>query len=123
MPRPTAVSFVSDRFDLTWPAGADPNSSPPWGKDCAEFIAEKLPRHGILVPTEEPEEEDGGWYFRVEINTSKLMVSVNWWPVGSKPERNIWVVQVRPWPSLLPAFLGKTSDQACKRSVTPSTES
>ena len=108
----TAVSFVSDRFDLTWPEGADPGASPPWGKDCATFIAEHLPRLGVQVAPGEPDEQDGGWYFKVRSATgSKLMVFVSWWPVGSKPERNIWVVQVRAWPSLVPTFLRKTSDQ------------
>jgi hypothetical protein len=109
----TVVSFVTGKFDLSWPKGADPALAPPWGKDCAAFLAQQLPRFGLRVPSPEPDEQEGGWYLKVaSASGAELMVFVSWWPVGSKPERNLWVVQVRPWPSFLPAFLRrKVSDE------------
>jgi hypothetical protein len=111
MALPNPVIFQTDRFDLTWPA--DPDSAPPWGRDCAMFFAERFPRYGVRTVDPEPDHQEGGWCVQVEAPSGvQLMVFVSWCPVGPKPSTDFWSVQVWPWPSLVPMFLRrKPSDQ------------
>jgi hypothetical protein len=112
----TAVAFLTDQFDTTWPKEAE--DPPSWGQDCAAFFVRHLPRYGVQVPTPDPEEQEGGWYLRlVAASGRELMFFVRLWPVGIDPERQFWVIQVLPWPSLIPSFLRRRASEEDYRAV------
>jgi len=91
---PTALLFRSDRFDLSWPKEVEPKEGDPWGKDCASFLGERLPKAGVHVPDPEPYWGEGGWYLDVEVQGARFNLFVLWWPVG-KPPKDYWTIQIR----------------------------
>jgi len=111
---PTALLFRSDHFDLSWPKNVEPKEGDPWGKDCAAFLAERLPRHGAEVPNPELYWGEGGWYLDAVVGSAKFNLFVVWWPVG-KPAKEYWTIQIRERRGLWGRLLGRrASGQAWK---------
>lgn len=62
-PPKTCVVFFSTLFSFAWPAEEPPDAAPPWGEDCAAFMAQRLRSFNAVTRVDDPYEEsdEGGW--------------------------------------------------------------
>lgn len=96
-PPKTCVVFYSTLFSFAWPAEEPPDAAPPWGEDCAAFMAQRLRSFNAVTRVDDPYEEsdEGGWSMELVVDRERYELFVHALPIG-QAEVNHWAIRIRP---------------------------
>lgn len=101
------ILFESSRFNLS---AVQPHFINPccFGEDLAQWLADKLPKHGIKT-TRTPYQEDWGWEFWAGDTESSYYIGIggNSAEDSADPNRGAWRVMITKRRSILEKLTGK----------------
>ncbi|UUO07550.1 hypothetical protein M4951_04385 [Blastopirellula sp. J2-11] len=93
-PSKTYVVFRSALFSFAWPKEG-PDLAPPWGKDCAAFVKERLRAFDEVTSINGPHQDESAWTLDVILGGERYELHVHWALIGEPPV-DCWVIQVYP---------------------------